>query len=111
MYDSTIVASVYTAIHPLYGKIYYSNAYRVSLDGRKIEIFAHMDDLETFPCELNYTEKFSNWMQDIAEQLAKKKGAFILSRRIKKELIEAVWHPRRVARMLEVGGWDAIEAM
>jgi hypothetical protein len=30
---------------------------------------------------------------------------------VKEELMAAVWHPRRVERWLEQGGWDAIEAM
>jgi hypothetical protein len=30
---------------------------------------------------------------------------------IKEELMAAVWHPRRVERMLEEGGWEAVEAM
>jgi hypothetical protein len=30
---------------------------------------------------------------------------------MKEELMAAVWHPRRVERMLEEGGWEAIEAM
>jgi hypothetical protein len=33
------------------------------------------------------------------------------SARIREELVAAVWHPRRVARMLEAGGWDALENM
>ena len=31
--------------------------------------------------------------------------------RIHEELAAAVWHPRRVARRLEEGGWDAIDAI
>jgi hypothetical protein len=32
------------------------------------------------------------------------------SERIREELVAAVWHPRRVARRLEEGGWEAVEA-
>jgi len=33
------------------------------------------------------------------------------SERIREELVAAVWHPRRVAKWLEEGGWDAVEAL
>jgi len=30
---------------------------------------------------------------------------------IKEELVAAVWHPRRVAKLLEEGGWEAVDAL
>jgi hypothetical protein len=48
-----------------------------------------------------------SWIQDtIRGELSRRRAA-----RIKEELVAAVWHPRRVARLLEEGGWDAVDAL
>ena len=53
-------------------------------------------------CDIIY-----NWIQDtIRGELSRRRAA-----RIKEELVAAVWHPRRVARLLEEGGWEAIDAL
>ena len=47
------------------------------------------------------------WIQDtIRAELCRRR-----SHHIKEELVAAVWHPRRLARRLEEGGWDAVEAL
>lgn len=53
-------------------------------------------------CEYMYT-----WIQDtIRGELCR-----LRSERMREELVAAVWHPRRVAKRLEEGGWDAVEGM
>lgn len=109
--DCAIIASVFTADTPEFGQIFYSYSYEVSVDGSTTNFIGSTDDLGSLPEQLNYDEKFRTWFQLVSEQILRKRGAYILSNKIKKELVAAVWHPRRVARWLEEGGWDAVEAM
>jgi hypothetical protein len=53
---------------------------------------------------------FCEWFTDVSDQILRRKTAYKVSNMIRKELVAAVWHPRRVAKRLEEGGWDAIEA-
>ncbi len=47
-----------------------------------------------------------NWIQDtIRGELCRRR-----CERIREELVAAVWHPKRLARRLEEGGWEAVEA-
>ncbi len=47
------------------------------------------------------------WIQDtIRGELCRRR-----TERIKEELVAAVWHPDRVAKRLEEGGWEAVEGM
>lgn len=54
---------------------------------------------------------FKTWITEISDEILRRKTAYKVSNMIRKELIAAVWHPRRVERILEAGGWDAIENM
>lgn len=54
---------------------------------------------------------FRDWLTDISDEILRRKTAYKVSNMIRKELIAAIWHPRRVERILEAGGWDAIENM
>lgn len=123
---ATILASIDIKNHEEHASIlvefYHSQSsqkeyyiYKLNWDGSDVhlsEINIHLgSDLNMFPEGFNYDEKFRQWIQEVREQIVRRRGAQILSNKIKKELIAAVWHPRRVARLLEEGGWDAVEAM
>jgi hypothetical protein len=45
----------------------------------------------------------------IREELASKDRCQTRCREVKEDLIAKVMHPRRIARLLEVGGWEALE--
>ncbi len=54
----------------------------------------------------SYEARWAEWRWNQVLKEAKDRCSII-----KEELIATVWHPQRVERWLEAGGWDAIEAM
>ncbi len=54
-----------------------------------------------------YEARWAEWRLEIASKERVKERCIM----IKEDLMAAAWHPRRVERWLEAGGWDAIECM
>ena len=50
----------------------------------------------------------SEWLQSVHFKQVKANARQRLAP-LKEELMAAAWHPRRVARLLELGGWEALE--
>jgi hypothetical protein len=68
----------------------------------------------TKPPEFPWTKMetlFRAWIRNVSDQILRRKTAYKVSNMIRQELVAAVWHPRRVAKRLEEGGWEAIENM
>lgn len=52
---------------------------------------------------------YTNFLVDYMDRMFVETAHSLLMARMKEELIAAVWHPRRVAVWLEMGGWNPIE--
>ena len=86
------------------------------LDRDETDLILYVLTLEQVYIE-NLNETRADRMMDLLAQkfysLRKESRRRIKERMdlIKEELMAAAWHPRRVERWLEAGGWDAIESM
>ena len=91
-------------------KFYNSYALYVTYDASRVEFRTRYE--EGPPSEMVGFEAFvTEWICGVYTEIMKQKQVRVLSNKIRQELAAAVWHPRRVAWRLEVGGWDAIDAM
>ena len=58
----------------------------------------------------NYTGRsYEVWSASSLNELSSIKRALERSRSIRMELVQAAWHPRRVMKGIEAGGWHVVE--
>ncbi len=100
-----VMASFYTV-----ESLWASRAYIMKYDGTLLDIHeSALAGVRTYPFKDDFfvtfdlDPYFKEFLEVVVIETMKKRTARIVSKRIQKELVAAVWHPARVERWLEAG--------
>jgi len=93
-----------------FGSVWYSYVYTIdyngnSIDSKRFGICSTVNHplKNDFFVSFDFNTHFKDFLDTLVIESMRKKTAYIVSNKIKKSLIAAVWHPARVAKWMEAG--------
>lgn len=86
-----------------FGYEWTSFVYEIGYDGQILSCRVIATLEYSAPLDIDMNKHFPAFIENVVYETRRQKNAYITSKKIKRELVEKVWHPDRVTKWLEAG--------